>query len=183
MLSRPKIRILIKPLGDFDLVRFSDQIEAAVRLYGCEPEPSLERIPLYDEDYVTSRQQYNATRILSRFLEFKGDKKKVIGVTSVDIFVPSLNFIFGLADVARGVALLSTARLTAFELELVLKPSLINERVFKEAAHELGHLFGLTHCSEPNCIMSFANNIYDVDRKLPMLCSDCMNKIKNRINK
>ncbi|MCP8315046.1 MAG: hypothetical protein H3Z53_11880, partial [archaeon] len=92
-----------------------------------------------------------------------------------------LNFVFGLADMVKGIALLSTARLTDFELELGLKPSLINERVFKEAAHELGHLFGLTHCSELNCIMSFANSIYDVDRKLPMLCSDCMNKIKRRI--
>lgn len=181
MLSKPKIRVLIKPLGDLDLMRFSDQLEAAVRLYGCEPELSLERIPLHNEDYVASRQQYNATRILSKLLEFKRNEKKVIGVTSADIFVPGLNFVFGLADMARGVALLSTARLTAFELELELKPSLINERVFKEVAHELGHLFGLTHCSEPSCIMSFANSIYDVDRKLPMLCSDCMNKIKSRI--
>ncbi|MCP8316728.1 MAG: archaemetzincin family Zn-dependent metalloprotease [archaeon] len=177
MLSKPKIRALIKPLGDFELMRFSDQLEAAVRLYGCEPELSLERIRLHDEDYVASRQQYDATRILSRLLEFKKNKKKVIGVTSADIFVPGLNFVFGLADMVRGVALLSTARLTAFELELGLRPSLINERVFKEVAHELGHLFGLTHCSELSCIMSFANSIYDVDRKLPMLCSDCLNKL------
>ncbi len=180
MLSKPKIRVLVKPLGDFYLIRFSDQLEAAVRLYGCEPELSSERVPLHNEDYVASRQQYDAIRILSRLLEFKTKDNKVIGVTLADIFVPGLNFVFGLADMNRGVALLSTARLTSFELEFGLEPSLINERVFKEVAHELGHLFDLAHCYEPSCIMSFANSIYDVDRKLPMLCSDCLSKIKSQ---
>lgn len=181
MLTKPRVRVLIKPLGDFNILRFSDQLEAAARLYGCEPELSLERIPLQDEDYIASRQQYDATRILPRFLKFKKNDNKVIGVTSADIFVPSLNFIFGLADMSRGVALLSTARLTSFGLEIDGNSSLVNERVFKEATHELGHLFGLTHCYEPTCIMSFANSIKDVDRKLPMLCSDCLSKIENRI--
>ena len=178
MLTKPRIKVLIKPLGDFDLVRFLDQLEAAVKLYGCEPEISLEKIPFQHEDYVASRQQYDATRILSRLLEFKRNDNKVIGVTSADIFVPSLNFVFGLADMSRGVALLSTARLTSFGLRFKANLSLINERVFKEAAHELGHIFGLAHCYETSCIMSFANSINDVDRKLPMLCSDCLSKIK-----
>ncbi len=182
MSSKPKIRVLIKPVVDSNHMRFREQLQAAARLYGCEPEMSLEGIHLLNEDYVASRIQYDATRILPRLLEFKRDKNKVIGVTSADIFVPGSNFVFGLADVLRGVSLLATARLTAFELEHGLKSSLINERVFKEAAHELGHLFGLTHCSETNCMMSFANSIYDVDKKLPMLCSNCARKIKNRVH-
>ncbi|MEM3383230.1 MAG: archaemetzincin family Zn-dependent metalloprotease [Nitrososphaerales archaeon] len=177
MFKKSRIKVLIKPLGDFDILHFLDQLEAAARLYGCEPELSLDRISLQDEDYNVSRQQYDATKVLSRLLEFKKNDNKVIGITSADIFVPSLNFIFGLADIEKGVALLSTARLTSFWPKIEINSSLINERVFKEAAHELGHLFGLAHCYDPFCIMSFANSIKDVDRKLPMLCSDCLSKV------
>ncbi|MGQ9718311.1 MAG: archaemetzincin family Zn-dependent metalloprotease [Nitrososphaerales archaeon] len=175
---KSKGRVVVKPLGDFDFLRFSKHLEAAVRSYGCEPELSRERLPLYNEDYVASRRQYDATMLLLRLPKLKGNEKKVLGVTSVDIFVPRLNFVFGLANVMKGIAILSTARLTAFEQELGLKPSMIDERVFKETAHELGHLFGLGHCPEPTCIMSFANGVNDVDGKLPMLCPDCMDRIK-----
>jgi len=32
---------------------------------------------------------------------------------------------------------------------------LLKDRAIKEAMHELGHVFGLEHCSNPRCVMHF----------------------------
>ncbi len=46
------------------------------------------------------------------------------------------------------------------------------ERILKEVAHLVGHLWGLGHCDDASCIMSFARTVEEVDLKLPRLCND-----------
>jgi archaemetzincin len=43
----------------------------------------------------------------------------------------------------------------------------------KEAVHELGHTFGLIHCSDARCAMSLSNAIQQVDKKTEELCTNC----------
>ena len=47
------------------------------------------------------------------------------------------------------------------------------ERVKKEAVHEIGHTFGLGHCLNKICVMSFSPSIFDVDRKEVHPCKKC----------
>ncbi len=47
------------------------------------------------------------------------------------------------------------------------------ERVKKELLHELGHTFGLGHCQDKGCIMSFSNSVLEVDLKGLGFCSKC----------
>ncbi|OYT52052.1 MAG: hypothetical protein B6U73_00475 [Desulfurococcales archaeon ex4484_204] len=37
-------------------------------------------------------------------------------------------------------------------------------RVRKEVMHEVDHLLGLNHCSNPLCIMRFSNSILDTNK-------------------
>jgi archaemetzincin len=46
-------------------------------------------------------------------------------------------------------------------------------RCEKEAAHELGHAFGLLHCQSYECVMHFSNSIEQVDLKHHMFCMEC----------
>lgn len=48
--------------------------------------------------------------------------------------------------------------------------------------HELGHNFGLPHCSNKFCIMTDANeSIKTIDNESNTLCNDCKRKISNKL--
>jgi archaemetzincin len=56
---------------------------------------------------------------------------------------------------------------------LPAQESLLRERTVKEVLHELGHTFGLVHCSEQTCAMSLATHIELVDAKQEQYCTRC----------
>ena len=126
--------------------------------------------------YDWSRMQYRAdevnlflSKVYSRFI--KTGERLVLGVIKGDGYVPGLNFVFGLANRDLGVASVYTRRLH------VRDASLFIDRLVKECVHELGHLLGLNHCSNPRCVMSFSNSVAEVDRKSKMFCEDCSLKL------
>ncbi len=94
----------------------------------------------------------------------------------VDLFVPGLNFIFGLA--AGNTAVISLARLKPEYYGEMKNVFLFRERALKEAMHELGHTFGLHHCPDIRCIMHFSNRLEDTDIKGPGFCRNCSIKIR-----
>jgi predicted Zn-dependent protease len=38
---------------------------------------------------------------------------------------------------------------------------------------ELGHAFGLAHCSSTRCVMHFSNSLHDTDFKKRDFCDSC----------
>jgi len=156
--------------GPFGLPSFRP-LEAAAQMLLLQPSFSNDVIPLTDAEYNPKRRQYDAAAAV-RKLGGRGRSEPfsfVLGLTEADIYVQGSNFVFGLADPQRATGIVSMARLRQNS-----NPRLLEERLMKEAAHEMGHLLGLKHCPEPTCIMSFANSTFDVDAKLPILCKDCL---------
>jgi archaemetzincin len=96
----------------------------------------------------------------------------VVGVTDMDLFIPVLTFVFGEAQLGGRAAVVSTARLMP-DGGMMLNGRLLVARLAKEAVHELGHSFGLTHCDESHCVMSRSTSLIDVDTKNGGLCHDC----------
>jgi archaemetzincin len=135
-------------------------------------------MPLPPEAYEGSRRQYQAEAFITGLpAPPLHSRRLALVITGVDLFVPRLNFVFGLADTRRRTAVISLARLNPEFYGLREKPRLLNERALKEAVHELGHLLGLGHCPKPACIMFFSNSLDDTDRKGPGFCPACRGRL------
>jgi archaemetzincin len=91
----------------------------------------------------------------------------------VDLAIPMLTFLFGQAQFEGPVAVVSLCRLHQEFYGLPGQESLLRERTVKEVLHELGHTFGLVHCSDPRCAMSLATHIELVDAKAEQYCARC----------
>ena len=123
----------------------------------------------------TSRSQYRGSEVLTWVSEsFSNRGKVIVGIVEGDAYVEGLNFIFGIASSALRTALVFTSRLRWMAGE-----ELFRERVFKEIMHELGHVFGLSHCNNSECVMSFSNSVLDVDRKSWKYCINCFTKLRS----
>lgn len=134
----------------------------------------VKKVPVPSGAYDPRRRQYQAEAFLPLLSPHRpGNNGLVLGVTAVDLFVPDLNFVFGLADFRQKCAIISLARLQPEFYGLPSTPQRFKERALKEAIHESGHLLGLGHCPNPYCIMFFSNSLADTDRKGPGFCPEC----------
>jgi archaemetzincin len=121
-----------------------------------------------------NRGQYSSTKILRWLLQqIPADAKKIMAVTDGDLFIPVLTFVFGEAQLGGKVAVISTARLRQDLNGLPSPQPVFRARFLTECIHELGHTFGLTHCSFSHCVMTRSNTVLDVDTKISEFCPNC----------
>jgi len=124
--------------------------------------------------YNMFREQLRAEAIARYLGEKYGGENIVLGITDMDGYVPGLNFVFGIAMPTIAAAVVFLHRLATPNTDL------FESRVIKEALHELGHLFGLRHCSNPRCVMRFSNTVMEVDYKQDAFCRRCAEKLELR---
>jgi archaemetzincin len=119
------------------------------------------------------RNQYYSTAIIQRLERSCDPDARVLGVTACDLFVPVLTFVFGEAQLEGNCAVVSTARLKEEFYGLPARDDLLRERLEKEAAHELGHTFGLRHCADWRCVMTSSHAVERLDVKHANFCESC----------
>jgi archaemetzincin len=117
------------------------------------------------ECWIASRRQYNAECLLD-YAKKQIPYEFVLIIISEDIYIRDLNYAFGIGVLNIG-SVIST-----FRLENNI------ENLNKIILHEVGHVFGLTHCHSP-CSMGPSNNINDVYQMKASYCQNCKIMLKN----
>jgi archaemetzincin len=124
-----------------------------------------------------NRRQHYSTSILQKLERSCDPDARILGVTLCDLYVPVLTFVFGEAQLDGNCAVVSAARLREDFYGLPAREDLLRERLVKEAAHELGHTFGLRHCQDWRCVMSSSHGVERLDIKGNEFCRVCRKPI------
>jgi archaemetzincin len=168
-----KRRIALAPIGPIPrevLLAVDSGVQQAFQADTVRAEPLPH--PAYAWD--AARRQYSSTHLLRELASrYPRPDGKILGITECDLFIPMLSFVYGQAQLGGPLAVVSLARLRQEFYELPGNQPLSILRVQKEAAHELGHTFGLVHCADRSCPMSLSTNIHQLDLKGADFCGAC----------
>ncbi len=131
------------------------------------------------ETFDVRRSQYNSSLVLQQLIANPPrDAEKILGVVDVDLFIPILTFVFGEAQLGGIGAVVSMHRLHNRFYAMPENRELTAERLLKESVHELGHTFGLIHCTQPGCVMNSSTYVENIDQKSSEFCSICRRSLK-----
>jgi archaemetzincin len=170
--------IYLVEIGEFPAAG-SPSVEALARYAAAFFAMPVERLPPLDLPTLAvdargheGRIQLHAKQILERLREQKPDDAFALAaVTMFDLYPDEdWNFVFGFADAGAQVGVFSFARLPS-EPRAQLRRSAVT------LTHELGHMFGVSHCTHFHCLMNGHNHAEEGDR-LPMhLCPVDLRKL------
>jgi archaemetzincin len=124
------------------------------------------------------RQQYHSSEILAAMQRHVSSKTwRLLGVSSLDLYIPILTFVFGEAQLGGSAAVVSYHRLRQDFYGLPEDLDLLANRLLVEAVHELGHTLRLTHCHDYRCVMAPSHAVEWIDIKDSGFCEDCLARV------
>ena len=138
----------------------------------------LKGMKMPQEAHNVIRNQYYATVILSKLERAKANtREQVIGVCEEDLYLPEEAYVLGHADILAGTAVVSLFQIRQEFYGLPEDDSKIYPRLYKEAVHQVAHLFNLSECRNPKCINYFSQVMLDIDSKTDKFCDICRRKL------
>lgn len=179
--------IYLKPIGRFDSSQLK-QIELVRQYLQIFFQLEAKVLETVSNDIIPNKakrigdvgqEQLLAGYILTDILKEEKPAKRIalMAITEKDLYPkPEWNYVFGLASYSDKVAVSSMYRM---QKEADFKLGL--ERLLKICSHEIGHMFGLRHCIEANCVMNGTNSMVETDKHTLRLCSLCQRKLNSGI--
>ncbi len=140
-----------------------------------------ENKPDFESFFDNDRGQYDAVKIIQQIEQ--SHIPLTLVCTSVDLYIPIFTFVFGLAKLNGRVAVISSHRLENKYYGLPDDDETLGNRLLKEALHELGHLSGLRHCPQYDCVMTSSATAEDIDVKSALFCSSCSEQFNSLLTR
>ncbi len=174
--------LYILPLGTVPMLPV---LEAYAEAFFGLPVVVLPPVDISDEP-LTRRMNEPHRQVLAGDLQaylqsrLPEDAYAMIGLTMEDLYPgESWNYVFGMASVKRRTGVFSFARYDArfYDATAEPNPQRLQRRAIKILSHEVGHMFGITHCVHFSCIMNGANHAEELDSAPPHLCPVCLRKL------
>jgi archaemetzincin len=134
--------------------------------------------------FENSRKQIDAQVQLDYLAAYKHQHRisdPILLVVSQDLFNRGHSALFGLAREQSGVAVVSTARLANEYYGLDACDEALIDRIVTEGAHEVGHLLGLAHCTNRECIMFCPDTLDELNGKKKGFCDACHKQLEQRL--
>ncbi|MFL6456795.1 MAG: archaemetzincin family Zn-dependent metalloprotease [Nitrososphaeraceae archaeon] len=142
--------------------------------------PAIKEIP--EQLFDKQRNQWKSTDILQWLSDnyeklYSKERRrittKILAICDFDAYSDKLNFVFGEAHLDGSISAIYLLRIRQEFYGLKPDKSVFCQKLVKEAVHELGHSFGLSHCKNIKCVMHFSNSLSDTDIKSNHLCDVC----------
>jgi archaemetzincin len=163
------------PLGQVDPLVLSIAAANIQAVLGLATEVVVPQ-PNPDYAYLSSRRQYDAVKILKALAAESDGAPLKLGITSFDLCIPILTYVYGESQLGGKAAVVSINRLIhRYSQEQTYI------RIAKICVHEVGHIFGLEHCWDPGCLMRFSKQLEQLDQLPLHFCSACEYELARRL--
>lgn len=175
--SKDRKTIVIQPLGplrDISKAMLKDSVQSYTSLFFDTEVRIADEVRIPKSCYQSPRSQYNASAILDWLKPRKPkDALCLVAITDEDMYAPGLNFVFGLASLIQGVGVYSFHR----HGDQQSPKALFLRRGLKLLNHEIGHIFGISHCIYYRCSMNGTNTLAEADDQPLHYCPVCLRKL------
>lgn len=176
-----KTQVAIQPLGQFpkDILK---EVQAGIdSMYDIES-TVLESIDLPKHTYYSPRNRYRADSLIRHLKRIKpSEYDKILGLTTSDISTTKGGYKdFGIMGLGFRPGKSCVGSLYRVQRGAINRQQIIN-RFRKVTIHELGHNFGLKHCTyDSKCLMQSAKGkATTIDKADEILCENCRRQVKH----